>query len=309
MDGPDPTGAATALTAGEAARRLGVAVTTLRSWHRRYGLGPSGYRPGRHRRYTAADLGRLEVMRRLTAGGVPAAQAARQALGGGLPAGLPAGPATADAGPFTDGRRARGLARAAVRLDAAVLRRQLAEALTAHGVVPLWDRLIRPTYHLIEARQARGQQLVDAEHLFSGVVSAVLAGVPRPELPPARVLLSCTDEEQHALPLEALAAALAEAGVATRHLGARVPGPALARAVRRVGPAVVVMWSHTAATAHLAQLAAVAAGRPRPLLLLAAGPGWQGAAVPAGAESGPDGLGPARDRIVAVLDAAAAARP
>ena len=41
-----------ALSAGAVARRLGVAVTTLRTWHQRYGLGPSQHVPGQHRRYT-----------------------------------------------------------------------------------------------------------------------------------------------------------------------------------------------------------------------------------------------------------------
>src|SRR5918912_1763485 len=65
-----------ALTAGAVARRLGVAVTTLRTWHQRYGLGPSQHVPGQHRRYTPDDMNRLQVMRRLTAQGVPPAEAA-----------------------------------------------------------------------------------------------------------------------------------------------------------------------------------------------------------------------------------------
>ena len=68
--------AAEALSAGAVARRLGVAVTTLRTWHQRYGLGPSQHEPGQHRRYTAQDLNRLEVMMRLTAQGVAPAEAA-----------------------------------------------------------------------------------------------------------------------------------------------------------------------------------------------------------------------------------------
>ncbi|MET8465302.1 MerR family transcriptional regulator, partial [Micromonospora zamorensis] len=68
-----------ALSAGAVARRLGVAVTTLRTWHQRYGLGPSEHIPGHHRRYTPTDLARLEIMRRLTAEGVSPAEAARWA--------------------------------------------------------------------------------------------------------------------------------------------------------------------------------------------------------------------------------------
>jgi len=43
------------LTAGAVARRLGVAVTTLRTWHQRYDLGPSAHEPGKQRRYTEAE--------------------------------------------------------------------------------------------------------------------------------------------------------------------------------------------------------------------------------------------------------------
>ncbi len=65
------------LSAGQAARRIGVAATTVRSWDRRYGLGPSRRQPGRHRRYDQHDLARLMLMRRLTSDGVAPAEAAR----------------------------------------------------------------------------------------------------------------------------------------------------------------------------------------------------------------------------------------
>ena len=65
------------LTVAAVARRLGVAPSTLRTWDRRYGLGPSAHTAGSHRRYSATDLARLVVMRRLTLEGVPPAEAAR----------------------------------------------------------------------------------------------------------------------------------------------------------------------------------------------------------------------------------------
>src|SRR3954466_15566459 len=61
------------------ARALGVAPATLRTWDRRYGVGPSGHREGEHRRYTEVDLGRLEVMRQLLLQGGATAAAARAA--------------------------------------------------------------------------------------------------------------------------------------------------------------------------------------------------------------------------------------
>jgi transposase-like protein len=70
------------LSVAAVARRLGVAPSTLRTWDRRYGLGPSSHRAGSHRRYGAADLERLVVMRRLTLDGVQPAEAARIAMSG-----------------------------------------------------------------------------------------------------------------------------------------------------------------------------------------------------------------------------------
>ena len=69
-----------ALSVAGAARGLGVAPGTLRSWERRYGLAPSLHTPGGHRRYGPIDLARLGVMHRLVQEGVPPAEAARAAI-------------------------------------------------------------------------------------------------------------------------------------------------------------------------------------------------------------------------------------
>jgi DNA-binding transcriptional MerR regulator len=64
------------LTVAAVARRLGVAPATLRTWDRRYGLGPSEHTAGSHRRYSGIDVARLMIMRRLTLEGVPPSEAA-----------------------------------------------------------------------------------------------------------------------------------------------------------------------------------------------------------------------------------------
>ncbi|WP_402461722.1 MerR family transcriptional regulator [Isoptericola aurantiacus] len=68
------------LAVAAVARRLGVAPATLRTWDRRYGLGPSDRTAGSHRRYTPEDVARLLVMRRLTLEGVAPVDAAEAAL-------------------------------------------------------------------------------------------------------------------------------------------------------------------------------------------------------------------------------------
>lgn len=263
---------AEALTASQAARLVGVAVTTLRTWDRRYGLGPPGHEAGKHRRYREDDVRRLAEMRRLTASGVPPGQAAAWVLA------RPAAPAGRDGGGRAvavgkAGPAVRGLVRAATRLDADELRRLVTSALVRDGVVATWTRLLAPALIHIGRKHAATREMVEVEHLLSVEVSRALAGVARPS-GVASVLLACTDEEQHSLPLEALDAALAERGIACRLLGARVPPAALRQALRRTAPDTVMLWSQTEQTADVDQVADVLAARPTPKLVLVGGPGW-----------------------------------
>ncbi|MFF4873586.1 MerR family transcriptional regulator [Streptomyces sp. NPDC000961] len=395
------------ITTGAMARRLGVSPTTLRSWDRRYGIGPAAREDGRHRRWAPEDVAMLEEMCRLTASGAPPAEAARIArasrtegadpgAGLGPGAGLEPGSGTAsnggsgpapeagsgaasgmdpgtgsgtgsgadpgrtapetrgratepypgrrggpepdrseaagpvrsprpedhrdeepDARPRTpdapDGRsrpvdgarparqpgsgnglplgdvrrECRGLARAAVRLDSPALDALLREAVADHGLVTAWEEVMAPTLHAVGRKwESSGDRYVEVEHLLSWHVSTALRQVVPAghgsvaSVPP--VLLACVPGEQHTLPLEALAAGLSERGLPTRMFGAAVPAEALDAAVRRMGPAAVVLWSQARSTANHALARHVAGSsfgvkgaRTRPLMLLA-GPGWAG---------------------------------
>lgn len=270
------------LTAGDAARRLGVAITTLRSWHQRYGLGPTGHQPPHHRRYTPQDMGRLEAMHRLTGQGVPARQAARIAL-------TEAPPTTAvhikrDA-VIATASTVRGLTRMAARLDTTAMSRIIDGAIREHGVVHTWDQIIRPVLATLGERHQGTHHAIDVEHLLTRAVSEAFAISSRPPNGASpRTLLACADEEQHTLAMEALAAALVSHGVGCRQLGARVPAVAVANAVARTGSEVVVLWSQMAATGDPRQLETLLDVRPKLAAILAAGPGWPDAALPAGVQ-------------------------
>lgn len=67
-------------TVAAVARQIGVAPATLRTWDRRYGLGPNRHSNGTHRRYAELDLARLILMRKLITTGVAPAEAAVKAL-------------------------------------------------------------------------------------------------------------------------------------------------------------------------------------------------------------------------------------
>jgi hypothetical protein len=100
-------------------------------------------------------------------------------------------------------------------------------------------------------------------------------GAGQLEAAPA-VLLACVPDEQHDLPLVALAAALSHRGVPAALLGAGTPTDTLAEAVDRVRPPVVMVL------ALLPELAdpGVFDGLPDATTVLAAGPGWADRSLP-----------------------------
>lgn len=295
------------LTVAAVARRLGVAPATLRTWDRRYGLGPTLHSAGAHRRYSRSDIARLEAMRRLVLDGVPPADAARLAVEQ-VPAprsgddGPPPGPSgrlgvaedlpAETRGPGGPGGRVlalpgatpdvRGLARAAMALDAGALRAALDHALRTYGAIVTWDDLLTPVLVAVGERWAATGDGIEVEHLLSetaiGALRAVsVAPEPRNGRP---VLLACAPEEMHSLPLSALGAALAEQGIGVRMLGGGLPSAALSAAVRRTGPAVVLVWAQVPKHADPRLLDALPVLRP-PVAVLAGGAGWRGRRLPA----------------------------
>ncbi|WTK75873.1 MerR family transcriptional regulator [Streptomyces sp. NBC_01515] len=294
-DAAYPSTAEVPLTTGALARRLGVAPTTLRSWERRYGIGPAVRAEGRHRRWTPRDVALLEAMCRLTSSGVPpaeAAQAVKRAAGPQVepvpvrsrrsqaPGALPLGDVR---------QECRGLARAAVRLDAPAVERQLADAVGQYGTVVAWQEVMVPTLHAVGRKWASsGDRYVEVEHLLSWHVSTALrrhTPPPGPQADVSPVVLACVPGDQHTLPIEALNAALGELGLPTRMFGAAVPAEALTTAVRRLGPAAVVLWAQARSTAspslarHLADIRWGVKGARRQPSVVLAGPGWSGTPV------------------------------
>jgi DNA-binding transcriptional MerR regulator len=294
-----------ALSVAGAARGLGVAPGTLRSWERRYGLAPSLHTPGGHRRYGPIDLARLGVMHRLVQEGVPPAEAARAAIQttiaaeavdasnpyaallGSAAAQTPSSRAVEgidDVGSGTSSgggrvlpmprspRSARGLARAAMSLDSHACQRAVTASLADRGAIRTWEELIRPVLVSVGERWAQTSRGVEIEHSFSMVVVGALAAhsarLERPRNGRPAVLASAP-EELHDLPLMVLQAALSDVGIRSHVIGARTPDDALRDAVTRLGPPVVFLWAQMPG-AHVPELPV---SRPATTLLVG-GPGW-----------------------------------
>jgi MerR family transcriptional regulator, light-induced transcriptional regulator len=284
------------LTVAAVARRLGVAPATLRTWDRRYGIGPSQHAAGAHRRYNAEDLARLDRMRRLVLAGVSPGEAARAAtseaaidadsgIGTSTPATFDTESVASPTGRHGGGRvvampggapAARGLARAALALDSEACRTLVAETVERRGVVWTWDHLLLPVLVSVGQRWEQTGEGIEVEHVLSEAIQSVFAEMSRRVALPRNsrpVLLAGSEHEQHTLPLWAVAAGLAERGVTSRMMGARMPTSALSEAMRRTGPGAVLVWSQVADTGDTNAINDLPELRPDPLIILA-GPGW-----------------------------------
>ncbi len=304
------------------ARHLGIAPSTLRTWARRYGIGPTGHVPGGHRRYTPRDIICLEAMTLALTRGATPADAAHHALTTreSCP-GLPAGPddgaddgaqdvdagrpgltarrgltVAPDAGRDRSraggglhlpgaGSRARGLARAALALDAVATRDSLHASIAASGVQACWDDVVRPVLSAVAQRWADTGTGIEVEHLLSECVIGVFTATAATAAAagPARnirpVLLAGMPGEHHTLPMAMLGAALAHQQIGCRSLGADLPAASLVAAMRRTGPVAVVLWSQLPPTADPDLLRSLPRLRP-PVRIFVAGPGWAGADLP-----------------------------
>jgi MerR family transcriptional regulator, light-induced transcriptional regulator len=252
---------------GVVADRLGLPTATLRSWNRRYGIGPPGHDPGSHRLYSDADIAAVQRMQRLIADGASTRSAARATVapGRGDPSELLA---------------------AAFALDGAAAGLLIEASLRERGVVDTWDSLLRPVFAALSTLQVEGADCLDVEHLLSRITTRALQRVPA-RTPgsgtrDAAVVLACCDGEVHTLALEALAAALGHAGCAAVMLGGSVPAASVVVALGRLpGATVAVLWSQRASTADPATVHAVTSTGAT---VMVAGPGWVG--VPLGRRVG-----------------------
>lgn len=217
-----PDAGAPALAVAAVARRLGVAPATLRTWDRRYGLGPSEHSAGAHRRYSATDVERLLVMRRLTLEGVAPGEAARLALATDVSA--------------EHGHRARPVAPhpdasptavvdAALADDADRCARLLALGPGAPGAVARWwTDLVEPALTQLARRTVVDRPGVDAALTVRAAASAALrdATVGPPAAGSPVVLVLVPPGEERPLVAHALAGALVESGVDGRLVGGPV---------------------------------------------------------------------------------------
>ena len=259
------------------ARRLGVAPATLRTWDRRYGLGPSEHSVGEHRRYNMHDLARLTLMRKLVIAGVSPAEAAQRALsfdGEGSPE-LISNSLTRDVAVREE--LVETLIRAARAYDRNFIEELMRSELSARGITNTWNEVMVPLLILIGDEWAESGTGIETEHLVSEIIKRLLqeatASVQNP-INARPVLLACIGEEMHSLALYALGAALSERKIATQFLGARTPIEAISAVVKRSAPPAIFLWAQLGRNGDPAVIGELPSIRPAPRIVLG-GPGWK----------------------------------
>lgn len=260
------------LTVAAVARRLGVAPATLRTWDRRYGLGPSEHVEGEHRRYCSKDLAKLTLMRRLIVAGVAPSDAAEQARD--FKGEVKLSKIVNDIEVREDVVDA--LYKGLESFDRAFVETSLDHEISTYGIESAWADVIVPTLFMIGEEWELNQQGIEIEHLFSEILTKKLmhrvVDLERP-INARPVLLAAVGEELHSLAIYALAAALCERNIETYLLGARTPLSVLSTMVKRCAPPAIFLWAQLPKNAEEKYWREIPAIRPAPCIVVG-GPGW-----------------------------------
>ena len=260
------------LSVSSVARRLGVAPATLRTWARRYGIGPSEHEAGSHRKYCPADLAKLTVMRRLISAGVSPADAAEQAK---------AHEGEVVIEEFISLCREcdetiDAIYNAAESLDSLFVETMLRNEIAENGIISAWQEVFDPVLIQVGAAWEKSGKGVEVEHMLTEILTRVLRESVSENVVPINsrpVLLASVGEELHSLALHALAAALAERGIESHFLGARTPVEAISSMVSRFAPPAVFLWAQLPVNGDPKFVTDLPSVRPAPRVIIG-GPGW-----------------------------------
>ena len=227
---------------GTVERDTGIGRDTLRIWERRYGFPMPARNAKGERVYSAEQVRRLQVIRRLMDQGLRPGKVVpldAQALGD-LAGTLPAAAASTDS---VDPALAQLIALASAG-DAGGLAAALDKALARDGLRAFVLDTFAPLSGAVGELWAGGKLQIFEEHLLTRhLVQFLDVAMNRVGRPPGdpEVLLATLPGEQHALGLLMAEALLWHAGRATLNLGTDVPMDQIVAALRRTGVQTVAL--------------------------------------------------------------------
>jgi len=265
-----------------AARLTGLSPELLRAWERRYGVVEPQRTAGGTRRYTAADIDRLRLVKAAVDAGQRIGKVARmdaaeleRSAGTASPSDEPAD-------------RMDEIFAVLAGYDAAAVQRILGRHLSALGPSAFAREVAAPLVAEVGDRWADGRTGIAQEHLVSGALRSLLGAALQPtassQIGP-RIVFATPSGERHELGLLMAALTALGAGANPIYLGCDVPVDDLIGAVAESDAAGLALSIVTAPPATVARaIAALRGGLPQDALLWVGGSGAAELALPAGVE-------------------------
>ncbi len=220
------------------AAMTGLTPDLIRAWERRHAVVAPIRGARGARLYTSADIAHLRLLARVVGAGRAIGDVAalsRAELAKLAAQGAPGGPGVADQA--TRAPREDFVTHVLERLerfDYAALSRLLGDAVVALGMRPFVHEVVLPLVHRVGTRWADGELSIAAEHLSTGMLRNLLAGLMQSRTatgPP--VLLATPAGERHEIGLLLVALLALDAGVNVVYLGADLPAAEIVTAATR----------------------------------------------------------------------------
>jgi len=230
---------------GVVTRHTGLSPDVLRVWERRYGVVTPTRSAGGQRLYSATDIEKLRLLRRLVDGGHRIASIARldhEALAA-LSREIEVTPAAA-ADTSASEHDIASLLDATASLDGAAIEGTLRRAALSLGAQTWVDTIVAPFLHQVGDRWHDGTLTPAHEHLATAGVREVLAWVVKsfgvaPDAP--SILVATPAGELHELGAMMAAVIASGAGWRVHYLGPNVPAANLAEAARQLEVAALAL--------------------------------------------------------------------
>jgi MerR family transcriptional regulator, light-induced transcriptional regulator len=284
-------------------QRTGLSTHVLRAWERRHGAVSPGRTEGGQRLYSDADVGRLQLLRRVTEAGRPiglvaqlatpelARLAGEDALGGRSSSELVVGVEGVSDGSGTGpwaaaGRTALHLEAclaAAEALDGRGLRFELMRAVVHLDVASAVDGVVASLLERVGDLWAEGRLRPAQEHVVSAAVRQVLDWLLaryEPASGAPAVLVTTPAGELHEFGAMLAGVVAADAGWRVVYLGPSLPPEEVAMAAGQAGAQVVALSTLTGSGVE--DVEALAGLLPVGVMLVVGGRGTDGMSVPEG---------------------------
>ncbi len=213
-----------------ASRITGLSAELLRAWERRYGVVVPMRTPGGTRRYRAADLERLRLVKAAVDAGHRIGRVSEMSDHELRAAAQPESVLPKNQAHLEE------IMVALEQLDTVETQRLLSLQLSALGPVRFSRQIAKPLVCEIGERWSRGELSIASEHMATAVLRSMFGAALQPTAATAmgpRILFATPPGERHELGLQMAALTAMGAGAQAIYLGADLPTDELVRAIER----------------------------------------------------------------------------